>query len=170
MNISDDREIIIKIKKGNIDNFSFLVKKYTPKIYGYVYGKLFNKDEVDDLVQNAFFKFYKAIGRFDEQRPVLPYLYEIAKNEMKMYFRSRKKTVNFKYTISVCLDYEEKFFSSDINDGLKILNQDQRQALKLLSDGYSYEEIAKEINKPLNTVRTIIRRGRLKMKKNYENA
>lgn len=170
MDISDDREIIIKIKKGKIDNFAFLVKKYTPRIYGFIKAKLFNKDEVDDLVQNAFFKFYRAIGRFDETRPVLPYLYEIAKNEMKMYFRSRKETVNLDDAIGINLSVEEKFYSGDIKDGLKILSSIQRKALNLLSEGYSYEEIAKSIGKPLNTVRTIIRRGRLKMKKNYENA
>lgn len=164
-----DKEIIIKIKQGEINYFSFLVKKYTDRIYYVIYSRLFNKDDVDDLVQNAFLDFYKAINRFNEDRPVLPYLYEIAKNETKMYFRSKKETVSLDESIKTVNHKEENnFLSTDIEELLTVLPVDQKKALKLLSEGYSYEEIAQKLSRPLNTVRTIIRRGRLKIKKNYE--
>jgi len=35
------------------------------------------------------------------------------------------------------------------------------------AEGYSYQEIAKRLKKPLNTVRTLIRRARLFVQKNY---
>lgn len=171
MNISEDSKIILKIRQGEIDDFSHLVKKYTSKIYLFIKLRLFDKNEVDDLVQNAFVKFYKAIDRFDEQRPVLPYLYEIAKNEMKMYFRSRKETVSLDDKISPSLIGQEKeLVTHDTEETLRLLPKDQEQALQLLVDGYSYGEIAKTLNKPLNTIRTIIRRGRLKIKKLYEKS
>src|SRR3990167_7579561 len=91
MTTLSDKDIILRIKKGEIDYFTFIVKKYTKQIYNYVLKKLGQKDEAEDVVQNSFLKFYKAISRFDEDKPILPYVYQIAKNEIKMYWRAKKK-------------------------------------------------------------------------------
>ena len=88
-----DKDIIKKIKNGEIDYYSYIVKKYTNSIFKFIERKLFKKDEVDDLVQNVFISFYKAIEKFNEQRPIKPYLFQIVQNELKMYFRSYKKSV-----------------------------------------------------------------------------
>ncbi|QQG44469.1 MAG: RNA polymerase sigma factor [Candidatus Roizmanbacteria bacterium] len=158
-----DKEIVIRIKRGEIEYFSHIVNRYTSIILNYINSKLFDKTEVDDIVQNIFLKFYKAIDGFDESRPVLPYIFEIAKNEMKMYFRSRKKTVQLDERIAVADQKDFPVEEDNIDELLQFVNEDQRKALKLLLDGYSYKEISKEINKPLNTIRTLIRRARLKI-------
>lgn len=159
----DDKQILIKIKKGEIEHFSHIVKKYTHTIYKYIYSKLFDKHDVDDLVQNTFLNFYKSIHRFDAERPVLPYLFEISKNELKMYFRSKKKTYSLNDALKVGMEREYEPGGESIDELLKFLAEDQKKALQLLSEGYSYEEISKIMKKPLNTVRTIIRRARLKL-------
>src|SRR5450759_1216158 len=141
-----DKDIIKKIKNGEINYFSFIVNKYTTLIYQYIKRKLFNKDETDDLVQNVFISFYKAIERFDEERSIKPYLFQIVQNELKMYFRSYKKS----------LPLDERIVSEESQEELKIedfklLNSQERGIFKHISDGYSYEEIAKLFKKPLNT-------------------
>jgi RNA polymerase sigma-70 factor (ECF subfamily) len=158
-----DKDIVKKIKNGEIDYYSYIVKKYTTSIYRYIERKLFKKDEADDLVQNVFIPFYKAIEKFDEERPIKPYLFQIVQNELKMYFRSYKKS----------LPLDERIISEDKQAELKIedfklLNSQERGILKHISEGYSYEEIAKVVKKPLNTIKSIVRRGRLKIKKIYE--
>ncbi len=161
-----DGEALKKIKNGEIDYFSEIVSKYTGNIHRYIKSKLFEKDDVDDLVQNTFVSFYKAIDRFDETRPILPYLYQIAKNEMKMYFRSRKETVVLDEAILV--DKEENdYYKGDYEGLLQKLSKEQREILQLFEEGYSYKEIAEKVNRPLNTVRTVIRRSRLQIKKIY---
>ncbi|MDO9028116.1 MAG: RNA polymerase sigma factor [Candidatus Roizmanbacteria bacterium] len=157
-----DKDIVKKIKNGEIDYYSYIVKKYTTSIYRYIERKLFKKDEADDLVQNVFISFYKAIEKFDEEKPIKPYLFQIVQNELKMYFRSYKKS----------LPLDERIVSEDKQAELKIedfklLNSQERGILKHISEGYSYEEIAKVVKKPLNTIKSIVRRGRLKIKKIY---
>jgi len=157
-----DKDIVKKIKNGEIDYYSYIVKKYTTSIYRYIERKLFKKDEADDLVQNVFISFYKAIEKFDEERPIRPYLFQIVQNELKMYFRSYKKS----------LPLDERIVSEDKQAELKIedfklLNSQERGIFKHISEGYSYEEIAKVVKKPLNTIKSIVRRGRLKIKKIY---
>jgi len=157
-----DKDIVKKIKNGEIDYYSYIVKKYTTSIYRYIERKLFKKDEADDLVQNVFISFYKAIEKFDEERPIKPYLFQIVQNELKMYFRSYKKS----------LPLDERIVSEDKQAELKIedfklLNSQESGIFKHISEGYSYEEIAKVVKKPLNTIKSIVRRGRLKIKKIY---
>ncbi len=159
-----DKKVIISIKEGEIENFSYIVRKYAKPISYFIDKKIFNKHDVDDVVQNTFINFYKAIGRFDEKRPVLPYLYEIAQNELKMYYRSRRQTLPLDENIVANETDDIKHYRRyEINKLLKQLPAQQQKALNLLADGYSYQEIARTLKKPLNTIRTIIRRGRLKI-------
>ncbi len=158
---ADDKAVIQAIKNGEIDRFEVLVKKYTKIIQSYINSKLFEKADVDDLVQNSFLSFYKAIDRFDEDRPVLPYLYEIAKNEMRMYFRSYKTALQLDETIQVEHVEQDWGEEEDVVRLLDSLSEEQKKALQLVYEGYSYEDIARRLKKPLNTIRTIIRRARL---------
>ena len=156
-----DKEIIKKIKNGEIDFYSYIVKKYTTQIYQYIKAKLFKKEEVDDLVQNVFISFYKAIENFNEEKPIKPYLFQIVKNELKMYFRSYKKNIPLDEKIV----FEDKYEELKIKD-IKFLNSQEKVIFEYINEGYSYEEVAKFVKKPLNTVKSIVRRGRLKIKKN----
>lgn len=160
-----ERDIILKIKKGEIDYFSYVVKKYTKPIHGFIVKKIYRKEDVDDLVQQSFLQLYKAIARFDERRPVLPYLYQIAKNEMKMYFRSFKHTVPLDEWINIHDDAPLHWGELDeARNLLASLPEQQRKVLKLLSEGYSYEQIAHEFGKSINTIKTMVRRSRLKIR------
>jgi len=164
-----DRDAVKRIKNGEIDYFSIIVDEYTPQIYRYVKSRLFQKLDVDDLVQNTFVSFYKAIQRFDESKPVLPYLFQIAKNELKMYFRSHKDAVSLDESLESKSEMDD-FYTEDYSSVLEKLSGEQQNILQLLQEGYSYEEIAKKCKRPINTVRTIIRRTRLQVKELYEKA
>lgn len=159
-----DKEVIIKIKEGELDHFSFVVKKYSPRILNFVSSRLFKREDADDLVQNIFINFYKAIPRFIEDKPILPYLYEIARNELKMYYRSHKITVPLKEEIAADGPEEIVFDNSSLN----ILDERERNYLLEIADGYTYQEVAKKYRMSVNTLKSKIRRARLKMKKTYE--
>lgn len=163
-----DKEVIIKIREGEINQFSYLVKNYSSRIHGYIKHRLYEKNDADDLVQNTFLKFYQAIIRFDVEKPVLPYLYAIAKNELKMYWRSHKIKISLDENIASQEDSGDQLNSIEILKLLKQLPKNQQRVLQLISEGFSYQEIAEKIKKPVNTIRTLIRRGRLNLKKLYE--
>lgn len=163
-----DKEIIIKIREGEINQFSHLVKAYSGRILGYIKSKLYDQHEAEDLVQNTFLSFYKAIGRFEIDKPVLPYLYAIAKNELKMYWRSHKIKIPLDENVFSQDDSSDQLQSTEILKLIKQLPKNQQHVLQLVSIGHSYQEIASQIKKPINTVRTLIRRGRINLKKLYE--
>jgi RNA polymerase sigma-70 factor, ECF subfamily len=65
-----DKEVILKIKSGEINYFEFLIKKYSHFLYQYLFLKIKNKDDCEDLLQEIFFSFYKNLSHFDESQPV----------------------------------------------------------------------------------------------------
>ena len=164
----NDRQAIEKIKNGEIEAFSFIVRNYTNRIHNYISMKLFDKSEVDDLVQNVFLSFYKAIPHFEIDKPILPYLFQITKNELKMHYRAKKLTIPLDEDIKI-VDEKEVFSEADYQDVLSLLPGEEKKIFQWIYEGYSYEEIAKKINKPTNTIKTLVRRTRLKLsKKTYE--
>ncbi|MEK7109999.1 MAG: sigma-70 family RNA polymerase sigma factor [Patescibacteria group bacterium] len=156
-----DKDIVVKIKNGEIDYYSYIVKKYTALIYRYIERRLFIKDETDDLVQNVFISFYKAIEKFDETKLVKPYLFQIVQNELKMYYRSKKPTIQLNEDIYLVHDGGINIIDDSY---LNHLNKDEKKIFQRIDEGYSYEEIGKQLKKPINTIKSIVRRGRIKIK------
>jgi len=54
-----DKEVILKIKSGEINYFEFLIKKYSHLLYQYLFLKIKNKDDCGDLLQEIFLAFIK---------------------------------------------------------------------------------------------------------------
>lgn len=160
-----DAEIIRLIREGRIDYFEHITRTHTKHIYHFIKSRLFEKNDVDDLVQNTFLSFYKALKHFDSSKPILPYLYQIARNELKMYYRSHKQTLPLDVAAENTIGKQDQYAGTgDLHRKMSILSEDQQLALKLIGEGYSYQEIADRLKKPLNTARTIIRRARLSIK------
>jgi len=161
-----DNQVMLKIKNGEIDFFEVLVKKYSKVIYSYLFSRLKKKEDCEDLVQEIFLSFYKNINRFDEDGPVLPYLFEIAKNSLKMFYRKRKIFLPLKEEI-IKEESDFKFFeNSEMNlfENLDKLNEKEKKIFEMLGQGYKIKEIAKILRIKENTVKSMIRRGRLKLK------
>lgn len=159
-----DKAVISQIKAGNIDKFEILVERYTAKIRFFVIQKLFDKEEADDIVQNSFIQFYKALSQFDVSKPVYPYLLQIARNELNMYFRKHHATIPLNEEV---IQSPVQVQDEDVEDILQGLKTDNKKALSWFAEGYSYREIAQRLDKPLNTIRTLIHRARLYVQRNY---
>lgn len=162
-----DKAVIEEILLGDINKFEILVERYTSKVQLFIGSRLFDKQEVDDIVQNSFIQFYKALSSFDTEKSVYPYLLQIARNELYMFFRKNHMTIPLKDDIIQTRGEESK--ADTIQEIVEGLKPDYKKALLWFAEGYSYQEIAKRLDKPLNTVRTLIRRARLFVQKNYNN-
>lgn len=110
-------------------------------------------------------KFYKNIDGFDEDKPVLPYLLTIAQNELRMYWRKKKSFLSLDERMRI---EEKDFENEDFNLPNININEKEKKIINLLKQGYHYFEIAKILKLNLNTIKTIIRRLRLKVKKSQD--
>jgi RNA polymerase sigma-70 factor, ECF subfamily len=172
---SEDLELIGKVKAGDKSSFAQLVRKYEPVVAAVVIGMLGKNDEAEDVGQNVFIRFYKAIGDFRGDASLSTYLTRIAinlsLNEIK---RSRRRNLLF---ISRREDEKEMDFPDNHNDAaaydtkeavnkaLQQLEPKFRSVVVLrMLQGYSTAETAKILKLPLGTVLSRLSRAQDKLK------
>lgn len=68
-----------------------LYAEYAGKVRGYVFGKLSNKDDAEDIVSDIFLKIYEKYPTFDGSRAsVSTWIYTITRNTVIDYFRAHR--------------------------------------------------------------------------------
>jgi RNA polymerase sigma-70 factor (ECF subfamily) len=172
-----DSQIIEKVKAGETELFSELVQKYQNKIFAYVYKIVNHKEEAEDIVQETFIKVYKNLNSFDADRKFSSWLYRISHNETINYLKKNKKVTTLYYQEGDYL-FNSLKYEKDLIKELITKEDDQRLKmvleklpfkykeviiLKYLEDK-SYEEIAQILNKPINTIGTLINRAKKHLK------
>jgi RNA polymerase sigma-70 factor (ECF subfamily) len=156
-----EKQIILKIQQGEINYFTFLVKKYSGLAYNYASSKVNHREDAQDIVQNSFIKIYKAIDRLDSNRPFYPYFFTILKNEIKQFFRRNRQHLPLNEEVLV---QESTPQISDLDFFIKRLTTRYQQVLKLYIEGFSYREISFKVGKPINSIRTLIRRAKIQIR------
>lgn len=173
-----DLEIIKRVRGGNLVAYEELVLKYEKKIYSAVMSMIKHEQDSMDLTQNVFLKAYLRIGNFNAESSYYTYLFKIAVNECKDYWRknAKKKTASLtdeegnpleiKDTASdPQVRYESTELTMAVNAEIDKLPDEFREALLLrFVYGLTYDEIALQTNADIGTVKSRIHRGRQKVK------
>jgi len=89
--LSDDLQLIRKIKNGNHAAADTLVRKYYDEIYKFIRKQTSNGETALDLTQEIFISLLKTISRYDPKKGAgfRTWLYKIATDKTIDYFRSR---------------------------------------------------------------------------------
>ena len=89
---SDEKDIraIEKIRQGDRDAYSDIVKKYKGLIYNLVIKITGNLFEAEDITQDVFIQIYKNLNRYDETKRFFPWMYTVALNVIRN--KQSKKT------------------------------------------------------------------------------
>lgn len=72
-------------------DFARLLVQAQPRLTLYVRSLVFNKSDVDDLVQDVAAKAFERLGTYDPARPFEAWLITLARYEVLSYFKSRKR-------------------------------------------------------------------------------
>ncbi len=144
--------------------FGLLVEKYSDRVFSYFIRFLGDRDEALNLTSEVFFKAFKGIKNFNEDKEFFPWLIKIARNEGINFMRKNKvyeEIETDKFT-------EENYFERDVmlEDALKKLNENDREILLLFyQQDLSYDEIANILNISLENVKVRIFRAKKKLRK-----
>jgi RNA polymerase sigma-70 factor, ECF subfamily len=177
MNQKTDVELVTAIKNGNILAFETLVKEYQQPLFRYVMRIIRNEADAREIVQDSLFKIYKTIDRIDTTKKITSYIFAVTKNNTISHLRKRK--IEIRLSESFVADEDETIFEHLVSeeDSLLIkgavekLADKYRQVIDLYYfDNLAYEEISQHTGYPINTVRTLLRRAKIQLKKiiNYE--
>ena len=86
-----DKLLVARVQKGDKRAFDLLVMKYQYKVHAIVSRYVKDFDEVNDVVQEAFIKAYRALAKFRGESAFYTWLYRIAVNTAKNYLVARNR-------------------------------------------------------------------------------
>lgn len=97
MNAEQEQQAITAAQ-ADPERFAPLYEEYFADIYRFIYRRTGHRDLTGDLTQQAFLKAMLALPRYTQRGlPFRAWLYRIALNELRMYWRKRKE-VNMEVT------------------------------------------------------------------------
>ncbi len=172
-----EAELIALSQQGDEEAFAKLVERYQKRVYTMAVRLLGDREESRDVAQEVFLRVYRGLPRFRKDADFLPWLYTITANIARDRWRRRKRETGM-----IPVPFEETTAAADhrfspealletretkqlVEEAVASLPWDYRVAIILRHmQDLSYDEIAGTLKLPLNTVKTRIRRGRLKLK------
>jgi RNA polymerase sigma-70 factor (ECF subfamily) len=177
-----DEALARHVQAGNADAFGVLVERYEAKLMRYGTKFLSSRDDITDLVQDAFIRAYQNIQSFDASLRFSPWMYRIAHNEFVSALRKRSRTpvvaVDFDALIAhpayddpAPREREQKEMRVLIDKGLEQISPKYREVLVLyFLEELSYKEIADVLQVPVSTVGIRLKRGKEALKAIYKDS
>jgi len=179
-----DMELVQRVRQDDEAAFEELMRRYEDKSYGLALRLTGSPEDALEVAQDAFFKAYKAIDRFQGSSSFSTWLYAITLNTARNQIRSRNRR-GHGVTISMDEDRDDlprmDPVSRDPSPSEELqeraLRQEYEKALDRLShpfketillrdiEGLSYEEIAVTLGVNPGTVKSRISRGRDELRK-----
>lgn len=187
-NTKEDRSLVAAAQKGDQAAFETLLKKYRKSVYYMLLKMVKNADDAEDLTQEAFAKAFNSINKFDSKYAFSTWLFRIATNNCIDYIR--KKRVQ---TVSIDQPMEGddgSNMSFDVRDeeldpNASMLKKQRAEYLTMAIDRlpekyrilvelryfkeFSYDEVAKELDIPLGTVKAQLFRARELLNQELKN-
>jgi RNA polymerase sigma-70 factor (ECF subfamily) len=179
-----DNDLVFRVQKGRTELFGIVIERYQGKLFAYLYRLIGNQDEAQDLLQDVFIKAFRNMNSYDVERKFSSWIYRIAHNEAINHLKrkSLRRFISWEDIVST----RDKLMTSETEDGAdkawlrkEIINEVDQVINKLPSkykqvlllryySEKSYEEISEILQKPINTVGTLINRAKKKMNKEVE--
>ncbi|HZD60475.1 MAG TPA: sigma-70 family RNA polymerase sigma factor [Anaerolineae bacterium] len=166
----DLKELVQRAKNYDAEAFGQLYDLYFDKLFGYIYYKIGNRFEAEDIVERVFLKALEKISEFEWRgAPFSSWLFKIASNLVVDYYRSTKyEAVDISKETDLLLGDScnpeqvaiKESDRSEIVNAMRALTEDQQQVIVMrFIAGMTNEEVAKAIDKNVGAVKALQHRA-----------
>ena len=165
--------LVRKARKGDDKAFLTLFQKYEEDIYRMAFVYVKNESDALDVVQEVAYRSFKKIDTLKSPEYFKTWLIKITITCSIDLIGKNKKVVQLNP------DYEELIGSVDLDVPLSItlqellnqLNENEKSIVLLkFYEDYSFKEIADLLNIPLGTVKSVLYRALVKLRKKVKGA
>lgn len=161
----EDAALAMRASKGESAAFGLLYDRHVAAIYRYVYYRVRDDAEAEDITSDVFMRALKAMPRYEPRQAFLAWLYRIARNAVIDRARKGNRQVSFEDAlehpgVDKIVEPDAEILahsdSATLRDALAKLTPLQQEVVVLrFLEGYSTEEIAGIVGKREGTVRGI---------------
>ena len=163
--ISDEKEMVRRIRRGDPGGFDLLWKRYAPALLAYLSRMIGSEAAAEDLFQETMVRVYRNIGRYREKGAFRSWVYRIATNAaLSELRRARLAPLPVEPASLHCveakgpspleeMEKEERIMR--LRKGIGALPEEQRAVLLLRVHGeMEVREIARTLGIPEGTVKS----------------
>jgi len=171
----DDTTLVKLAVDGDVDAFGDLYSIHLDAIFRYIYYRIGDVQDAEDLTEQVFLKAWEALPGYQQKgKPFTSWLYRIAHNIVIDHHRRRKKDVfsvdqlnseepekDQKSALQTVIESEE---AKVLETALSQLSDEQQQVIILrFVEGFSHKDIAQVLNKKEGACRMIQYRALTKL-------
>jgi len=165
----EDRELVRRVLAGQTDDFRAIVDRHQQPIFRFALGLLGNREEAEDITQEAFLAAFANLSGYDSSRAAFStWLFTIARNRcVNLLKRSRPIALNEPDSIGDVTSADpiaSQELSQQLDRALAALPAEQRSAFFLAEiEELPYAEIARIERTSLGTVKSRIHRAKQRL-------
>lgn len=172
------KHLLVAHCEGDEEAFAELVQRYRRPVFGYLVRSGVDEKDRDDLFQEIFIKVHRSAHQYDPARPLHPWLFTVVANTVRNYFRKQKIRSFFVWepvdadvadVPDVATPDAETLASARqttewLEHAIRALPMPGREVLILAAiEKLPLKEVASILHMPLGTVKTHLRRARMRL-------
>lgn len=162
-----DEELFAAYRAGDRAAFQELWTRYAPALCRLMRKQVRRSEDVNDLVQQTFLQLHRARNDFKEGARLRPWLYTIALNLRREYWRRmgrrRESPVELDERMLPTVEQADivaKENAAAVRKALSTLSDGQREVIELhWFEGFSFPEVAQIVGASLSAVKVRAHRG-----------
>lgn len=177
-----DAELVRKTLAGDDSAFAMLESRYNARLLSYAFSKTGNREDAQDIVQEAFFEAYQGLRKLERPEKFSGWIYVIASRLITKAYRKREKQVAFtpishgedtadSIEVASALVHRRTEQNEDFTDlldelvtAIDRLPKSLRKPLRLWLADMSYKEISQDLDITENAVKRRLARVRNKLR------
>ena len=181
--VDDEVELVASARKGDTASFSVLLRRYEGKIFRLAMNITQNREDAEDVLQEAFLKAYEHLDQFQGNSRFYTWIVRIAVNQALMKLRKRKsdRSVSLDEQIDTGEDTVVREIAAWDPDPEERFSQDEMHSILTAAidelapiyrtvftlrdvDGLSTEETAEALELTVPAVKSRLLRARLQLR------
>lgn len=176
--MSDSELIKSYINDWDKNALNCLLSEHLQKIYASCYRVCWNEQDASDITQNVIIKIIKNIKKFKQESKFSTWAYRIAYNESIDFLKKNNRYTQLNYEENLWdiesennyEDIDKQEMKTTLDSVLTRLNPlDKSIVLYFYYDNLKIREIAEILNENENTIKTRLKRVKIKLKNQLEH-
>lgn len=166
--MSADAVLVKRCLSGDPVACRELVEQFQADVLAVCRRLLAHLHDAEDVAQEVFLRVFRSLNRWDNSRPLRPWILGIAVNRCRTWMGRRGRTPELADYLHEAPDRRPSDDSAEmvreIRAAVDALRGEYREVFVLFHEmGRSYEEIAEVVERPVGTVKTWLHRARLEI-------